>query len=86
MQWLRKFRQLNADKWPDRKVNPFWVVMLVLLLLFGNALLNAPAAAQQFQRVVAATFAFIIVDPQTGQERSFVCAPVPDNQEGVVTQ
>lgn len=64
-------------------------VRLIAGLLVGIAVVAAgftmaPANGQQFQRVVAATFAFIIVDPQTGQERAFVCAPVPDNQEGVV--
>ncbi|TXH57718.1 MAG: hypothetical protein E6Q97_03970 [Desulfurellales bacterium] len=66
-------------------------VRLIAGLLVGIAVVAAgftmaPANGQQFQRTVKATFGFIIVDPVSGQERAFVCAPVPDNQEGVVTQ
>lgn len=74
MQWLRNstFR--------------FVAGMIVGIAVVAAGFTLTPASAQQFDRVVRATFVFVIVDPASGQERAFVCAPVPDNQEGVVTQ
>ena len=73
-----------------RKFNPFTLFMgflaVLLVYIVVGVTYNHEANAQQIERVVRATFVFVIVDPASGQERAFVCAPVPDNQEGVVTQ